>query len=326
MKSTLLLNIILLHIHHSEASGDFWHSLPAMLGDVMADSLEITGWVILMMTLIEIINVSSSGKWMQRFQNKPFLQILLAALLGAIPGCAGGFAVVSMFTHNVVSFGPFIAGMVATFGDEAFYLFAQSPKWGGILSAVLFGIAILSGLAFLLVGKKWNFTLEPHEFAIHEDIDHHGHHHHDHHESKATHGFWSKVGHFFKEHFWEHVVKQHLLKVFLWSFCVILVLKCVGHFVDVNELMQEHAWAKFAMLLLAVVIGFIPESGPNLIFIIMFLNGSIPFSILLANSISQNGHAGLPLLAQSRKNFLLMKSVTLALGLVCGAILLALGI
>lgn len=324
---TLLSNTILLHIHEHEAvDGSFWHNLPAMLGDVLADSLEITGWVILMMTLIEIINVSSSGKWMQRFQDKPFLQILLAALLGAIPGCAGGFAVVSMFTHNVVPFGAFIAGMVATFGDEAFYLFAQSPRWGTILTAVLFGIAIVVGLLFTLIGKKWNFTLEPHEFAIHDDIDHHGHHHHEHNASEIAHGFCNKVRHFFKEHFWEHVVKQHLMKVFLWSFCVILVLKCVGHLVDINELMQEHAWAKFAMLLLAVLIGFIPESGPNLIFIVMFLNGSVPFSILLANSIAQNGHAGLPLLAQSRKNFLLMKGVTMALGLLCGAILLAIGL
>ncbi|MCQ2284055.1 MAG: arsenic efflux protein [Bacteroidales bacterium] len=324
---TTILNSILLHIHEHEAvEGSFGHNMPAILGDVLADSLEITGWVILMMTLIEIINVSSSGKWMQRFQNKPFLQILLAALLGAIPGCAGGFAVVSMFTHNVVPFGAFIAGMVATFGDESFYLFAQSPRWATILTAVLFGIAIVVGLFFDLIGKKWNFTLEPHEFAIHDDIDHHGHHHHEHNASETTHGFWNKVAHFFKEHFWEHVVKQHLLKVFLWSFCVILLLKCVGHFVDIKDLMQEHAWAKFAMLILAVLVGFIPESGPNLIFIVMFLNGSLPFSILLANSISQNGHAGLPLLAQSRKNFFLMKGVTMALGLLCGAILLAVGL
>lgn len=290
------------------------------LWDVFLDSLEITGWVVLMMSLIELINVSSSGRILKKVQGRPFLQVVVAALLGVIPGCAGGFAVVSMFTHDVISFGALIAGMVATFGDEAFFLFAQSPKWGTILSAILFGIAIATGVAFMLISKKWKFTLETHDFAIHEEMDMHEHAHE--HTSAPKSGLRARIAHFFKEHIWEHVIKQHLLKVFLWSFCVLLVLMVIGLFVDVEQLLQAKAWAKYLMLLLAVVIGFIPESGPNLIFIVMFLNGTIPFGILLANSISQNGHAGLPLLAQSRKNFFMVKSITLALGLIVGAILI----
>ncbi len=285
--------------------------------DVFKDSLEITGWVILMMTLIELINVSSSGKLLAKVRNKPFLQIILAALLGAIPGCAGGFAVVSMFTHDLLSFGALISGMVATFGDEAFFLFVQNPKWGVILTAILFGIAVVSGLLFMLISKKWKFTLEPHNFDIHQDVDN------DHQASEEKNaGFKHKIIHFFKEHFWHHVVKQHLLRVFLWSFGVLLLLMIIGLFVDVEQMLQAKQWAKYALLLLAVVVGFIPESGPNLIFIAMFLNGTIPFGILLANSISQNGHAGLPLLAQSRKNFFIVKGITLALGLLVGAILI----
>ena len=278
--------------------------------DVFKDSLEITGWVILMMTLIELINVSSSGKLLAKVRNKPVLQILLAALLGAIPGCAGGFAVVSMFTHDLISFGALISGMVATFGDEAFFLFVQNPRWGAILTAILFGIAILSGLLFMLISKRWKFTLEPHNFDIHATPDAH------------QHGFKNRVLHFLREHFWHHVVKHHLLKVFLWSFGVLLLLMIVGLYVDVEQLLQAKQWAKYAMLLLAVVVGFIPESGPNLIFIAMFLNGTIPFGILLANSISQNGHAGLPLLAQSRRNFFIVKAITLVLGLLVGVMLI----
>ena len=287
------------------------------LWEVFLDSLEITGWVVLMMSLIELINVSSSGRILQKVQGRPFLQVLVAALLGSIPGCAGGFAVVSMFTHDVISFGALIAGMVATFGDEAFFLFAQSPKWGAILTAILFGIGIATGVAFMLISKKWKFTLETHDFAIHEEMDTHDHAHE--HTSAPSSGLRARIAHFFKEHIWEHVIKQHLLKVFLWSFCVLLVLMIIGLFVDVEQLLQAKAWAKYLMLLLAVIIGFIPESGPNLIFIVMFLNGSIPFGILLANSISQNGHAGLPLLAQSRKNFFIVKGITLVLGLIVGA-------
>ena len=117
-------------------------------------------------------------------------------------------------------------------------------------------------------------------------------------------------------------MRHHLLKVFLWSFGVLLLLMLVGLFVNVEQLLQAKQWAQYALLLAAVLVGLIPESGPNLIFIAMFLNGTIPFGILLANSISQNGHAGLPLLAQSRRNFFIVKTITMVLGFLVGMLTL----
>jgi hypothetical protein len=76
---------------------------------------------------------------------------------------------------------------------------------------------------------------------------------------------------------------------------------------------------------MAVLIGFIPESGPHLIFVALFFNGIIPFSILLANSIVQDGHGALPLLAESRKNFIYMKLISGAAGLITGLIGLGVG-
>ena len=80
------------------------------------------------------------------------------------------------------------------------------------------------------------------------------------------------------------------------------------------------------LLMIAVGIGFLPVSGPHLIFVMLFLQGSLPFSILIANSIAQNVHAGIPLLAQSKRNFLTMKLTTMALGLLAGAVFLLMGI
>lgn len=314
--------MLLLHAHEHVAvdhSLGFWHTLPALLGDVIADTLYITFLVILLMTVIELINVSSSGKWMAKLKNYPTIQLLLACLLGAIPGCAGGFAVVSMFTHDIISFGALLGGMVTTFGDEAFFLFAKSPKWGLILTGILLSLGFVVGLLVNLLGKMKKVPIDPHVFPLH-DMDSTEHHHH----TGECHGFKSHFVHFFKDHFWDHIVKEHLLSIFLWTLGVLLVLKVSGYFFDVNDLLQDHSWAKFVLLLLAVLIGFIPESGPNLVFIIMFLDGSIPFAILLANSIAQNGHAGLPLIAQSRRSFFLMKGCTMLLGLLCGAVLLLL--
>ncbi len=303
-------------------TGGLW----AVVWHAFVDSLEITGWVILMMSLIELVNVSSSGRLLEKFQRRPVMQVFIAALLGAIPGCAGGFAVVSMFTHRMVTFGALITGMIATFGDEAFYLFATSPKWGLILTSILLVLAVVVGLVLTFLGKKWDFTLESHQFEIHQDVDEHAHaHEHTYEEephAQAEPERKVKVLHFLKEHIWNHVIRQHLLKVFLWSFGVLLVLQGLEHWMDLNVLLLQNHWAQYVLLMVALLVGFIPQSGPNLVFIIMFLNGNIPFAILLANSIAQNGHAGLPLLAQSRKNFLIMKCITVGLGLLCGLLML----
>jgi len=71
-------------------------------------------------------------------------------------------------------------------------------------------------------------------------------------------------------------------------------------------------------MFLAILIGIIPESGPHIVFISLFINGTIPFSILLANSIVQEGHAGLPLLAESKRGFLWMKAISVTVGLIVG--------
>ena len=81
----------------------------------------------------------------------------------------------------------------------------------------------------------------------------------------------------------------------------------------------------YVVLLVAVLIGFIPESGPHLIFVTLFAQGSIPFSILLASSISQDGHGMLPLLAESKRSFLAVKFVNVIYAIIVGLSTLLLG-
>ena len=80
------------------------------------------------------------------------------------------------------------------------------------------------------------------------------------------------------------------------------------------------------MILLAALIGIIPESGPHLLFVTLFATGVAPFSVLLASSISQDGHAGLPLLAESKGGFLKAKLLNVAIALACGFVLYAFGL
>ena len=124
--------------------------------------------------------------------------------------------------------------------------------------------------------------------------------------------------HFLEEHLWQHVIKVHLPKIFFWTFTVILSLTILNNYVNIHDIIDSKP---FIVLLIAILIGLIPQSGPHLIFLILFANGDLPLGIFLANCIVQDGHGTLPLLAESRKAFLVSKGIKVVVALVLGSVL-----
>lgn len=433
--------------------------------DILRNSVLITGLVVVMMMMIEALNIESHGRFFSRLRGSRPGQILFGATLGLIPGCIGGFATVSLYTHGLFSFGALIAMMIASSGDEAFVMLAMFPEKALILFAILFVLALISGFltdwaADRIRRKKGAKALPlqesccPEGFALHEgeDIpetasdgcgcphshgesgeghdhkedphghahggkrhwgwkraviavglaafiaalglgylehDHEGHEHgsgeaveagahghnheeascidpqccpscsaeastetaHEHHadpaeetahehHSHSHHGLeidllnesWMNVlfallslvmlgvilfapDHFVEEHLWHHVICKHLPTIFLWTFGILAGLAVLMHFVDISSWISDNT---ALMILLATLIGIIPESGPHLIFVTLYASGLVPFPVLLASSISQDGHASIPLLAESKKSFLWAKVINCAVALVCG--------
>jgi hypothetical protein len=121
--------------------------------------------------------------------------------------------------------------------------------------------------------------------------------------------------HFIREHLWGHVVKKHFKTIFFWTFGALLVIRFGMQFLDIEHWLKDNI---ILMILIAVLIGIIPESGPHLIFITLFAGGLIPFSVLLASSIAQDGHTALPLLAESKKGFVLAKAINIVIGFTIG--------
>ena len=374
--------------------------------EALKNSILITGLVMVMMLLIEYVNIRSHGESFKKLKKSPVKQVVLAALLGLIPGCIGGFAVVSLFTHNLLSFGALVAMMIASSGDEAFVMLALIPKTAVILFVVLFVIGVVAGIIVdkFYKGSKRPFPAE--EFRLHDECCHEKHNHSEHHPVQVTkrsmtkeriiimagiaifivaviagilehdhashaheaapaavvemhdhnhghegdhihdlaevtqeeHGFdifserWMNLrfagvrifllfltaragDHFIREHLWGHVVKKHFKSIFLWTFGALLVIHFGMQFLDIEHWLMDNI---FLMIVIAVLIGIIPESGPHMVFITLFAGGLIPFSVLLASSIAQDGHTALPLLAESKKGFVLAKAINILIGLVIG--------
>ncbi len=126
--------------------------------------------------------------------------------------------------------------------------------------------------------------------------------------------------HFLRQHLWDHVVKKHLLRIFLWTSAALLAIHYLDNWLDISTLIQDNL---YIVLIIALLVGIIPESGPHLIFVTLFSQGTIPFAILLANSIVQDGHGTLPLLAVSGRAFIWLKVINIAIGLLLGLLGLA---
>jgi hypothetical protein len=121
--------------------------------------------------------------------------------------------------------------------------------------------------------------------------------------------------HFVEGHLWNHIVKRHLPTIFAWTFGVLLVLGLILQRLDIADWISDNT---VLMILLASLIGIIPESGPHMIFVTLFAAGVVPFPVLLASSISQDGHASIPLLAESRRSFVYAKAINVIIAVAAG--------
>ena len=352
------------------------HDFLDLLLDVLRNSVLITGLVIIMMLMIEFINIHSGGKWFNKLKSNRLGQVVLGAGLGIIPGCMGGFAAVSMYSHKLLSFGALIAMMIASSGDEAFVMLAMIPKQALLLGLMLFIIALLAGwVVDLLFKKDQKLPMGCNEeFMIHEEEEHEGQasqkasfknmrhasgerialllgvilfvtalalglleHEHEHGAEAVGHvsifdEYWMNLffavlsllvvwfiatanEHVIQEHLWDHVIRKHFISIFLWTFGSLLVIEIGLHYLDMESWISSNiAW----MILLAILVGLIPESGPHLLFVTLFAAGTVPFSVLLASSISQDGHASLPLLAESKISFLKAKIINMLVAALFG--------
>jgi len=353
--------------------------------DILKNTALITCLVMTMLLLIEYVNVATRAGGLNRLRRSRYGQVVVATLLGVVPGCLGGFATVSLFTHGVVNFGALVASMISTMGDEAFVMFASFPLQALLLQGILIVLAVVVGFTINLVVRQFPAPFAHNHLTLHADDEHHHtqsvssewkenlkhlsfpralligglvlfiiatlsgilEHSHEHGEACAhahhAQNFlfserWLNLlflavaaavlviiiranEHFLEHHLWGHVIKKHFAKIFLWTLGALIIIAFLNHYIEAQAWVRSN---QLYMLLAAILIGLIPASGPHFVFVLMFAHGSIPFSVLLVNTIMQDGHAGIPLLAESKRGFIFMKGIKIILAAgaaVCGVML-----
>jgi len=73
------------------------------------------------------------------------IHVIMASLLGALPGCGGAIVVVTQYIQGRISFGSLVAVLTATMGDAAFLLLAAEPKTGLFIFALGATVGSITG-------------------------------------------------------------------------------------------------------------------------------------------------------------------------------------
>lgn len=259
-------------------------------------------------------------------------QVPLAALLGATPGCGGAVVVVAAYSSGNVGFGAVVATLTATMGDAAFLLIATRPDAAAVVLPLSFGVGILSGwlvdrfnriefrdlsagactvvpligqtrivdygylilaLPGLIVGAAQLGQVEIAAIAGLPVV-------------------WiALAGTALGLAIWafspleamtnpaDAPITRMAEETAFISVWVIGAYLAYDYLAAFSGLDIEAAFAAVAPLLplIAIVIGFIPGCGPQVLTTTLYVNGLIPFAALMGNAISNDGDALFPAIA-----------------------------
>ncbi|NIR86982.1 selenocysteine protein [Candidatus Bathyarchaeota archaeon] len=269
------------------------------------ETMKIILMVALLMIIIEFLELKFEDKIREKITKRTLNQFVIASLLGGIPGCIDAFFIVSLYVHGLVGFGALTAAMLSTAGDEAFIMLAMIPQTALLIFAISVILGIVGGFFADKIAKAIKLkTCQPCEIEIHEEeLD---------------------LKHFLKEHVYGHILKRHIPKLFLWIFLTMLAINLLMENFDLEPIIE--GLPVFLLIVFAALIGIIPESGPHLFFLVLFSRGLIPFSVLLVNTISQDGHGLLPLLSYSVKDTIYVQIFTTLFALAVGIVLFSIGV
>ena len=257
-------------------------------------------------------------------------QVPMASLLGALPGCGGAVVVITAFARGNIRLGAMVAALIATMGDAAFLLLAKEPTTYLRLMSISIFAAVISGWTVdrfhqgelysseikhfekIGIGKLRNRDKLFMAFAApglflgilqlaQVDINNFG--------ILVT--ILGLLGAFLSISVWvlspinavsssdDHPFtrsSEETSFVTVWVIAGFLTYEYAYAFFGLDlEVLAEAAW--IFLPILAVLVGFIPGCGPQVLVTTLYLNGIIPFAALIGNAISNDGDALFPAIA-----------------------------
>ena len=259
-------------------------------------------------------------------------EVPIAALLGATPGCGGAVVVVAAYTAGNVRFGSMVAALTATMGDAAFLLIATRPDAAAIVLPLSFVVGVLTGwvtnqffgyskavrnsdqskhvseigrcrlrdLIFMAVavpgvllgmGQLLNLDMLGQLAFLADYVALGG--------VTAVLAVWTMSPLYAMTNQRDHPATRTAEETSFITIWVIGAFLAYDYAVSFSGLNLELLFDAVAPLLplFAILVGFIPGCGPQVLVTAMYISGAIPFSAIVGNAIANDGDALFPAIA-----------------------------
>ncbi|MDG1947073.1 MAG: putative manganese transporter [Amylibacter sp.] len=271
------------------------------------------------------------------FKKAKFAQVPLASFMGALPGCGGAVVVVAAYSSGSVSLGAVVATLTATMGDAAFLLIAKRPDVAIVLLPTSFIVGIITGYIVDIFDKtRDNISLQINSISL-INVTKNRQFLYVTYSIIVIPGFIFAVLGLLQYEFEEHITQFITIISFIgistgmliWATSSIKTMTNPKE-TTISRVSEETsfitAWVILAFLLfeystnivgldlqswfetvgilvplIAILIGFIPGCGPQILVTTFYINGLIPFAALIGNSIANDGDALFPAIAINPK-------------------------
>ncbi len=112
-----------------------------------------------------------------------------------------------------------------------------------------------------------------------------------------------------------------LFWIFMGTFAYeLIVVEIVGEEEFIDFITVETML--FLMIFIGAIVGLLPGCGPQIAFATIFIRGGMTGAALTANTISQDGDAGFPLIATDKRGFIWIKIINFIPAIIVGLIML----
>ena len=261
-------------------------------------------------------------------------QVPTASCLGALPGCGGAVVAITAFARGNITLGAMVAALISTMGDAAFLLLAKAPLTYVKVILISFSAAVICGWLVDRFHRGELYNTETQNLELKEigmlrirdkiymaiafpglvlgsmqlmQVD--------------IYGLGDPVlligltGAILSVMIWAtspvNAVTVHSDHPFTrsteessfvtaWVISAYLAYEYANSFLGLDLAVLSES-ALIFIPLLAILIGFIPGCGPQILVTTLYLNGIIPFAALIGNAISNDGDALFPAIALTPK-------------------------
>lgn len=248
------------------------------LSDAALDTLKVLPILYLAYLLVAYFSHEKSKKFTNFLNKSKKAGPLVGAFLGCVPQCGFSSVMSDLYARRSITLGTLIAVFIAT-SDEAIPILIANPNFTVDL-LIMIGLKIAFAIAF---GYLVDITLKLFERKrIKKQLTQISEH-----DLEHTHDYCMCNGHSdTKEHCHEENIfldaLHHSVSIALYIFVATLLINIIVKYVGMEALTSWFGGNVYIQILLAGLIGLIPNCAASVFLVELYINGGIAFSAMFA--------------------------------------------